>query len=441
MTITADAIRSGVNGMSAFSRISVRNDRLGKAGLSHCFNRAEAIRANRETIDALKTAALNDPRYSGIQDKVNLVFGGMDPKHAIRAADVKKAFAKLDRCAIGTDTGKREFLVKDLKMRLMSGVFSSASAKGGTALQAEWAFSFKDEWKTGRNFAGTDPELRQWSLHFRELEPMMGMMVDELAARKGGIQNISAEDAVELSWKVQSLLTRIAKDITDSSIGEKHHDAAFAMVARTLANSPQSISSPLAVLKTADEFHEVLDALAAFETSPGGSKFAVENGIAWMTAMCRPLSMSGSFVPFVENHFSFSEALKLDLPPDKAESLTRLVSFEHRLSSGKNDMEHDLLDAGSTPRILLGFPALGKSEKTYEMAASLVKKLDRENVGEEMRNLMLGAISSSVGAEGLIPEKGSAEATAPNGERVRFEWSFRNRYAESATISSFNRVA
>ena len=441
MTITADAIRSGVNGMSAFSRISVKSDKLGKAGFSHYFNRAEALKANRETIDALKTAALNDPRYSGIQEKVNLVFGGMDPKHAIRAADVKKAFAKLDKCAIDTDGGKRSFLVKDLKMRLMSGVFSTAPANTGSAQNAEWAFSFKDEWKSNRNFAGCDPELRQWSLHFKELEPLMGMMVDELAARKGGIQNISPDDAVELSWKVQSLLTHIAKGITTSSIHERHHAAAFAMVARTFANSPQATSSPLAALKTADDFHEVLNALAAFETSAEGSKFAVENGIAWMNAMCAPLAMHGTFNAFVENHFSFNEALKLNLPPDKAESLTRLASFEYRLSSGKNDMEHDLMDANSAPRILLDFPDLGKSERTYEMAASLTKKLEKDNIDADTRNLMLNAISSAVRTEGQIPEKGSAEVTSQNGDQVRFEWSFRNRYAESVTISHFNKVA
>ena len=437
MTITTDSIRSGICGMSAFSRISVSNDKLGKAGFRQLFNRAEAQKANRETIEALKTAVLDDPRYSGMRDKVEEIFGGMDPKHAIRASDVKKAFAKLDKCALGTDAGKRSFLVQDLKMRLTAGALSAAPAGKGDG----WAFSFRDEWKSGPRPTGSDPDLIQWSIHFRKLEPLMGMMVDELAARKGGVQNITAEDAVDLSWKVRSLLTHIGRAVTDSSISARYHFAAFEMLANAFEKSPAATASPLAAMRTAEAFQEALSGLASFETSPDGSKFAVEDGIAWMNAMCAPLDKYSTLLPFARNHMDFNDALKLGLPPEKAERLTLLAANEFKRTSGTNDMAHDLLDANSVPRRLLEFPDLGTSEKHYRMAASLIEKFDSENIGAGMRNLALETISSAVRAGGAIPETGAAETTAPNGERVRLEWAFRNGDAVSVSVRSFGRVA
>ena len=79
MAITADALRSGISEMSAFSRISIMDNEVGKASFKQSlachFSRTEARRTNLKTINALKTAVLNDPRYSGIEREVDQIFG------------------------------------------------------------------------------------------------------------------------------------------------------------------------------------------------------------------------------------------------------------------------------------------------------------------------------------------------------------------------------
>ena len=446
MTITADALRSGIRGMSAYSRISIENDKLGKAGFRQSiachFNKAESQRLNQDTINALKTAVLNDPRYSGIQDKVDAVFDGLGSKHAIRAKDVKKAFSDLDKCAFKTEAGRRSFLVQDIKMRLMAGTFSSSNAKTGAGADDAWAFSFKNEWKSGNGMVEDYQDLIQWAQHFKKLEPLMGKMVDVLAERRGGVQNITAADARELSWQVHSMLAYIGKSITNSSISEKHYYAAFKMTANILANSPKALSTPLAALQTADEIYEVLNKLAAFENSFDGSKFAVENGIAWMDAMCAPLSDTDStFLPFVENHMDFECALKLGLPPDKARRLTSLACWEFYRTSRTTDMAHELLDANSFPRQLLNFPDLAKTDFEYRNVVPFLGKLDRDNVEPDIRNLILESMSATVREVGKLPDSGSVETVTSNGEHLRLEWSLQHGISGIRSIDQFDQVA
>jgi hypothetical protein len=445
MTITANALRSGISEMSAHSRISIQNNELGKLSFKQrfaChFSKTESHKANQETINALKTAILNDPRYSGIQDKINLAFDGISSKNTIRAKDVKKVFSTLDRYAFTTDAGKRSFLVQDIKMRLMAGAFSTPVSKKDVPSEEAWAFNFKNEWKTGTHPVGCDSDLIHWAPHFQKLEPLIRKMVDELAARKGGALNISALDAKELSWKVFSMLSYLENAITTSSIHEKYYSSAFEMLANTIANSPKATATPLAILQTADSYHEVLGELAAFEKSLTGSLFAVENGIAWMNAMCAPLHITQELPVFTENHMQFADAVKLGLSPEKAQRLTFLSCCEFHRSSRTQDMEHNLLNADSIPRQLLNYPDLARTEIEYRPIASFLERLDKENIDFEMKNSILDSMACIVRTEGKLPNNGVSEAILSSGEHLRFEWSFRDGYAESISINRFNQVA
>jgi len=445
MAITADALRSGIGEMSAYSRISIRNDELGKASLRQrlaChFSRSEAKRVNQETIDALKAAVLNDPRYSGIQDKVDLVFGEMGSKYAIRAKHVKAAFASLDKCAFNTDAGKRSFLVQDVKLRLMANSLASPQGDADAISDNAWAFSFKDEWESCGHAGGMRPGLENWTPHVRSLEPLIGKMVDELAARKGGALNITAADAQELSGKVQSLLRNIGSAITSSDLPQRYHAPAFALMAKTLANSPSATASPIAAQKTADEFHSIFNELVAARNSNQGSRYLIDNALTWMGAMCAPLEFGSPLRLFIANDMEFADAARLGLPPDMAQRLTTLLTFETLRSFESNDIGKDLNNEKSIPRQMLNLPDLTRNYTDYRFTISLIDNLEKENVGPEMRNLVLKALSSVARENGKVPGKGSVEASAPNGERLKLEWSIRQGFTANFSISHFDQVA
>ena len=323
----------------------------------------------------------------------------------------------------------------------MAGAFSTPVDRKETPIEESWAFSFKNEWKSGTRSAACDPNLIHWAPHVHKLEPLIGRMVDELASRKGGALNITASDAKELSWKVFSMLSYVGNAITTSSISEKYCSAAFEMMANTIANSPKATSTPLAILQTADNFHEILSELAAFERSLTGSQFAVEDGIAWMNTMCAPLDINKEFPVFTKSHMQFADAAKLGLSSEKAQRLTFLACCEFHRSSGTHDMGHNLMDANSIPRQLLEFPDLARTEIEYGPIASFLGKLDDENIDSETKNRILDSMASIVRTNGKLPTAGASEAIMPSGEQVRFEWSFRNGHAESITINRFDNVA
>lgn len=255
------------------------------------------------------------------------------------------------------------------------------------------------------------------------------------------MQNITAADAQELSGKVWSMLNHIGDAITSSDLPAKYHDSAFALMAKTLANSPAATATPYAALNTADEYHFIFNELVGAKNSNKGSKYLIDNAIAWMGAMCAPLESNGDLQVFVANDMDFDDAARLGLPPEKARRLMTLLTFETARTLRSNDVGDDLMNADSIPRQLLNFPNLTKTGADYRLSASLLASLRKENVGPEMRNALLESLSVAASAAGTIPIKGNIEAVAPNGERLELEWSFHLGIVENFSINHFDQVA
>ena len=137
----------------------------------------------------------------------------------------------------------------------------------------------------------------------------------------------------------------------------------------------------------------------------------------------------------------FADAARLGLPPDMAQRLTTLLTFETLRSFESNDIGKDLNNEKSIPRQMLNLPDLTRNYTDYRFTISLIDNLEKENVGPEMRNLVLKALSSVARENGKVPGKGSVEASAPNGERLKLEWSIRQGFTANLSISHFDQVA
>ena len=101
---------------------------------------------NLETIHALKTAALNDPRYSGMRDKVEREFAAIDTSRMLRAKDVRNIFSNLDRRVFMTEDGRKLFLNSEVKMRFLAISHPTAGGVQKSGADDRWNFDFDDEW-------------------------------------------------------------------------------------------------------------------------------------------------------------------------------------------------------------------------------------------------------------------------------------------------------
>lgn len=446
MTIATDTLRSGISALSAHSRIVIRDNEVCKAGVKQrfaCrFSTTDARRANIETINALKTAALNDPRYAGIRDKVELAFKEINANHSIRAKDVKKVFAGLDKCAFDTESGKKSFIGQEVKMRLLASTVITSGGKEKPMSNDEWAFSFKSEWKSGPDVGELRQNMNLWAPHLKKLEPLIMKMVDDLAAEKGGAANITASDARNISINVYRMLTLMTQTLlTTRNLPSKHHAAAIALTAKTLATSKESISSPDAVLNTADNISFILEELEASERSRDGIQHTVEHGIAWMNAMCAPLTHYGTLTVFLRDPAAFAEATKLGLAPDEAKRLTELVDQESSRTLRSSDVSYDLMNENSYPRQLLNFPELSKNASSYRTAVKFIQRFDGENLDPDTKNKLLTGLSALSQGKNDIPMTGSLEATTSGGELIRFEWDKNTGAFDNLNMSRFGKVA
>ena len=446
MTIATDTLRSGISALSAHSRIVIRDNEVCKVGVKQrfaCrFSTTDARRANIETINALKTAALNDPRYAGIRDKVELAFKEINANHSIRAKDVKKMFSGLDKCAFDTESGKKSFIGQEVKMRLLASTVITSGGKEKPMSNDEWAFSFKSEWKSRPDVGELRQNMNLWAPHLKDLEPLIMKMVDDLATEKGGAGNITATDARNISINIYRLLTLMTKSLlTTRNLNPKYHADAIALTAKALATSKESISSPDAILDTADNFSFMLEELAASERSLDGIQHTVDYGIAWMNAMRAPLTHYGTLTVFLRDPTAFAEATKLGLAPDEAKRLTELVEHESSRTLRSSDVSYDLMNENSYPRQLLNFPELGKTASNYRAAVKFIQRFDGENLDMETKNQLLTRLSALAQGENRIPTTGNLETTTPGGELIRFEWNQSTGGFDNLNMSRLGKVA
>ena len=335
MAVTIDAFRSGVSGLSSGSRIALRDDQVCKAGLRQriaChFEGSVARMENLETINALKAAALNDPRYSGMRDKVEREFAAIDTSRMLRAKDVRNIFSNLDSRVFMNEDGRKLFLNREVKMRLLAISRPAAAGVQKAETDARWNFDFDDEWiraPTAGKVSGPATSMQQWMPHIKELEPLVNRMIDNLAAEKGGIFNITAKDAADLTARIKDLLGRVADNLTSRSFPEEYHSRTISIMAQILASDPSSIVSENAVCCAANKLRVTLDELM-FCRDVEGKTGIMEDAMDWMAFTGNSFWTDYELTVFATYHSELGEAVRgLGLSKSQADAILHMVPFE-----------------------------------------------------------------------------------------------------------------
>ena len=429
MAVTIDAFRSGVSGLSSGSRIALRDDQVCKAGLRQriaChFEGSVARMENLETINALKAAALNDPRYSGMRDKVEREFAAIDTSRMLRAKDVRNIFSNLDSRVFMNEDGRKLFLNREVKMRLLAISRPAAAGVQKAETDARWNFDFDDEWiraPTAGKVSGPATSMQQWMPHIKELEPLVNRMIDNLAAEKGGIFNITAKDAADLTARIKDLLGRVADNLTSRSFPEEYHSRTISIMAQILASDPSSIVSENAVCCAANKLRVTLDELM-FCRDVEGKTGIMEDAMDWMAFTGNSFWTDYELTVFATYHSELGEAVRgLGLSKSQADAILHMVPFESA-RKGVESIKDALHDANSPLRQMVDFPELVKDADTYMTAAQLLGSEEMSSETAEMKRLLLDVLAECVVQEGVILEEGDIEVTlAKTGEPFRVSW-------------------
>ena len=185
----------------------------------------------------------------------------------------------------------------------------------------------------------------------------------------------------------------------------------------------------------------MLEELEANERSRDGIQHTVEHGIAWMSAMCAPLTHYGTLIVFLRDPAAFAEASKLGLAPDEAKRLTELVEQESSRTLRSSDVSYDLMNENSYPRQLLNFPELCKSVSNYRVAVKFIQRFDGENLDSDTKNKLLNELSALSQGKSVIPMTGKLEVTTSSGELIRLEWDKNTGAFDNLNMSRFGKVA
>ena len=395
MAFSVETLRSSIGAVAQDARILSTSDGIKTAGLKHriacCFGSTSARAANRATIDSIKMAALEDPRYSNIQDDVEKMFNSMDCRRTLSTTKIKAAFRHLDEKAFNSENGRTSFLKEEVKLRLMGQALSCESSHDHID-NDNWKYSFDSEWAKGSMRSSYTSSLPQWTEYMKRLEPLIEQRITLAAQAKGGSVHLSTSDVQNITDNIHETLQSLASKFSNIPIPERHQRAALDLTLNIIFAKPNSTYSDNNIMKIADGVIEATEELYQISIDYDSASGIVEQGIEWMNRMQAPLDCDTTLRLFARNREAFLEALKLNLSPHEAMNLTKAMLFEHMRTNGNADFSESLKDPSSalltlikndnfliSPRIYASVAALMDSTAFYEakppLQAEILEKL------------------------------------------------------------------
>ncbi len=406
MAFSVEALRSSIGAVAQDARIVATDDGIKAASLKHriacCFGSSSARAANRATIDSIKMAALNDPRYSNIQDDVEKIFGGIDCRRTLSATKIKAAFSRLDEKAFNSENGRVSFLKGEIKLRLMGQALSCESTRDHID-NDNWKFSFDSEWSRGAGASGYTSTLPQWTEYMKKLEPLIEQRIASAAQAKGGSVNLSTGDVQNITENIHDTLRSLAAKCAAPSLPERHQRAALDLTLNIIFSKPNSTYTDHAIEKITQEVMDAVEELHQIAIDYENANGIVEQGIEWMNRMQAPLESDTTLKLFVSKRKAFLEALNLDLSPHKAENLTRAMLFEHMRTNGNADLADAVRDPSSTLLKLINYDNFLISPRIYASVAALMDSTAFYEAPPHIQDEMLEKLSEMVSENGSIP--------------------------------------
>ncbi len=430
MAFSVETLRSGIGAIAQDARIVAAGDEIKAAGLKHriacCFGSSSARAANRATIDSIKMAALEDPRYSNIRDDVEKIFGGMDCRRTLSAGEIKAAFSKLDEMAFNSESGRASFLKEEVKLRLMAQALSCANAPVRNDSEG-WKFSFEAEWSRGSETSSA-ATLPRWTMYMKKLEPLIEQRIGLLAHAKGGHMNLSTADIQGITADVHNTLKAIASECRRESLPERHQHAALELTMNVIFSKSNAIFTDRAVMDTAAKVADAVAELYQISTDYDCAQGIVEQGIEWMGKMESPLDCDSTLRLFARNREAFRKALDLDLSPRKAQNLTQAMMFEHLRTNGNADLQECVERPSSALRKIMHYENLTESPHIYSAVASILESPAISPLHPQVQMQILESISRTIAETNSMPMTAGNGAPALKIGNMEISWKISPSY-------------